>query len=614
MSAERDRSLLRRFEPVIRYTRGEKFFPMDVEPYVRTCGLWMQRPREAPVCLVPEGKLTLEKLAQPRAGGSQAIYYLKFIDPLNIAELAADRLKTISQGLRGESTEDAFRAGRGRLARVGYASRLVDALFSLSLLARGSVPGATAAAAVIQYRRFLAQREHYCYYARVVRENGWIVLQYWFFYPFNNWRSGFFGVNDHESDWEMVCLYLSKSDDGEVHPQWAAYASHDFSGDDLRRRWDDPELERVGEHPVVYAGAGSHASYYAPGEYLAELELSFLSPLARSVERAQALWRRTLKQEQAEETASNLLSVFQVPFVDYARGDGLSIGPGQNREWDAPHLLDPTPGWASGYRGLWGLYARDPIAGENAPAGPLYNRDGTVRRAWYDPLGWAGLDKVLPPEETLGRLLARQDKVELRLTGLTQDVARKSRELTGLGVEFAAMEGFPHLKKVRAAHEERISALSEGLDLLRAQVVSDQALLEAMGLEIQRLQSGERAPARAHLHRAHRPASDDELRVSRFAETWAAISIGLMVIGQVGMILFYREHLIAGLVSMVAIILFIESGFRRQLSRLIASLTTALAVVSVLVILYEFFWESVVLAVLLAGGYIIWENVSELWR
>ena len=41
MSAEQDRALLRRFEPVIHYSRGERFFPMDVEPYVRACSLWM---------------------------------------------------------------------------------------------------------------------------------------------------------------------------------------------------------------------------------------------------------------------------------------------------------------------------------------------------------------------------------------------------------------------------------------------------------------------------------------------------------------------------------------------------------------------------------------------
>jgi hypothetical protein len=612
MSTETDRALLRRFEPVIRYTRGERFFPTDVEPYVHACSLWMQRPDEEPVCLVPEGELTLDRLAQPLVGGSEDVYFLKFIEPLDIHKLAAYNLQRIMQGFTKKGSQDVFRAGRGRLARVGYLSRFVDALFSLTLLARGRVPGDTAAAAILEYQRILAEREHYCYYGRVVRQNGWIVLQYWFFYPFNNWRSGFFGVNDHEADWEMIYVYLFESDEGEVHPEWVAYASHDFSGDDLRRRWDDPELEKVGEHPVVYTGAGSHASYYAPGEYLAELELPFLSPLVQLVDRLQNFLRKTLRRDQDQQPGQTEFNVFRVPFVDYARGDGLSIGPEQDKEWEEPCLLDPTPAWALNYRGLWGLYARDPISGENAPAGPLYNRDGTMRRAWYDPLGWAGLDKVPPPDETPARLQERRTEVNARRAELVEAISQKSRELTGLGVESAAMQGCPHLKKQQAAHQEKIKALSNELDQLRAQLASDEALLEAMDLYGQQLQAGERGPARAHLHRAHRPASDDELRLSRFAEMWAAISIGLMMVGFVGLIFFSRQHLILGLVAMVSLIVFIESGFRGQLSRLIASVTIGLAVVSALVILFEFFWLIVALAVLIGGGYLMWENVREL--
>ncbi|MHC4434457.1 MAG: hypothetical protein ACYTBS_21675, partial [Planctomycetota bacterium] len=467
------------------------------------------------------------------------------------------------------------------------------------------------------YQRIFAERERYCYYGRVVRQDGWIALQYWFFYPFNNWRSGFFGVNDHEADWEMIYVYLSESDEGEVHPEWVAYASHDFSGDDLRRRWDDPELEKVGEHPVICAGAGSHASYYAPGEYLAELELPFLSPFVQLVDRLQNFVRKTLGRDQDDQTqplSRPEFNVFRVPFVDYARGDGLSIGPGQDKEWDAPRLLDPTPAWALNYRGLWGLYAHDPIAGEDAPAGPLYNRDGTMRRSWYDPLGWAGLDKVPPPDETLTRLQERRAEVNARRTDLVEAISQKSRELTGLGVESAAMQGRPHLKKQYTAHQEKITALSDELDQLRVQLASDEALLEAMDLCGQQFQAGERGPARAHIHHAHHPASDDELRLSRFAEMWAAISIGLMMIGFVVLVLFSRQHLVLGLVAIVSLIVFIESSFRGQLSRLIASVTIGLAVVSALVLLFEFFWLIVVLAVLIAGGYIMWENLRELSR
>ena len=338
MSIEANLALLRRFEPVIRYTRGERFFPMDAEHYVGLCSLWAQQPGQKALCLIPQPELTLERLAQPHPDSFQTVHFLKLDPPFEISQRATGSIRGPAKSQRG------FRAGPGRLARVGYVSRFTDAVFALSLLARGRVPGRTAATAATLYQHLMAEGETYHDHGRVVRQNGWIVLQYWFLYLFNNWRSGFFGANDHEADWEMICVYLSERP-AEITPEWVAYASHDRAGDDLRRRWDDPELERVGEHPVIYAGAGSHASYFAAGEYLAELELPFLSPLVHLVERQHEIWHRRLRQYEGPEPLSGQeasANIFRIPFEDYARGDGLSIGPGQEKEWAQPHVLSPV--------------------------------------------------------------------------------------------------------------------------------------------------------------------------------------------------------------------------------------------------------------------------------
>jgi hypothetical protein len=612
MSVEADRALLRRFEPVIRYTRGESFFPMDVEPYVLASSLWKQRPNRPAVRLIPEGELTLEKLSEPRPDRFGTVYFLKFIEPLNIPELAAYALQ---EGLKKKDPKDVFRAGRGRLARVGYTSRLLDAVFAITLLARGRVPGDTAAAAARAYQKMMLDNERYCYHGRVVRMNDWIALQYWFFYPFNNWRSGFFGANDHEADWEMIYVYLSEGDDGEIRPEWVAYASHDFSGDDLRRRWDDPELEKVGEHPVIYSGAGSHASYYAPGEYLAELELPFMAPFARLVEEVQDFWRRILRhnhQEDDEGLKNQSLNIFRIPFVDYARGDGIWIGPGGDKEWEEPRLLSPAPAWAKQYYGLWGLYARDPVAGENAPAGPVYNRNGTVRRSWYDPLGWAGLDKVPPPNQALKITLERCKAIEKERAALEQGIAKICNDLVALEVEAQAMLGHPHLVGFYAEHQEKISHMSSEIREMRAKYAADLTLLNTLKFHAERLHRGERSPARSHIHRAHVPASDVGLRLSRFAETWSAISIGLVMLSFVAIILFARQYLFSGLLALASIIIFIEASFRRQLIRLISGLTIVLATISAAILIYEFFWTMIIVGVILSGGYIMWENIKEL--
>ncbi|MCI0397435.1 MAG: hypothetical protein L0332_20525 [Chloroflexi bacterium] len=614
MSQETDRALLRRFEPVIRFTRGEQFFPVNIERYVWASSLWVHRPQQFPLRLVPESQLTLERLAEPRAHGSDAVYYLKFIEPLNITEMARIRLQE-SLGLK--ESHDVFRAGPGRLARVGYGSRFVDALFSLSLLARGRVPGDTAVAAALAYRRLLAEQEQYCYYGRVVRRNGWLTLQYWFFYPYNNWRSGYAGANDHEGDWEMVCVYVYEDEPGQLRPDWIAYASHDFSGDDLRRRWDDPELEKVGEHPVIYAGAGSHASYFQRGEYLAELELPFLRPVVQFVDRLQLIWERiilTYDSKPEDRQKWSEYSIFRVPFVDYARGDGLAIGPGQEREWDEPQLLDPPPGWVSQYRGLWGLFARDPFSGENAPAGPMYNRDGTVRHAWYDPLGWAGLDKVPPPNQRAIFIQRQREEIESRRADLAGKIEVLSQELRGLGVELAGMQGLPHLRQAQERQQKQIAAVSTSLNGLQAQLAADEALLEAINLYAARVQAGERTPLRAHIRRAHHPTSAESLRLNRFAEFWAAVSVGVMMVSFILLVLFARGYLLFGLAAAISLMVFIEASFRRRVTRFITSVTIGLAVVSAFVLLFEFFWTVVVVAVLAAGSYTMWENIRELRR
>jgi hypothetical protein len=609
-----DLGLLRRFEPIVRFTKGERFFPCDVERYVRESSLWLQQPDRPPELLVPEGQLTLERLAEPRAHGSDSVYFLQFIEPLNIAELAAYEVQERLAALRARHGAEGFRAGPGRLARVGYGSRFVDALFSITLLARGRVPGDTAAAAALAYRKLVAEEEKYTYYGRVVRDGGWIALQYWFFYPFNNWRSGFFGVNDHEADWEMIYLYVSPDPDGSLRPRWVAYASHDFSGDDLRRRWDDPEVEKVGDHPVVYAGAGSHASYFAQGEYLPEMELPFLAPAIHLVDRLQRFWWHTLKQAGAQPGREPQFNILRVPFVDYARGDGVSIGPGQEKDW-TPVLLDPAPGWVAGYRGLWGLYARDPVAGENAPAGPMYNRDGTVRRSWYDPLGWAGLDKVPPPGEIEVAVERRRVQLRTRCGELEATIAGKAVELAALGVEEAAAKGLPHLNQSRLALREKMAALSDELDGLRAEQASLEASFDALNAYAAQARAGDLGPPRAHIRRAHHPVDASPAHLNLLVEMWAALSVGLMMVGFVALYFTTPARFWPiGLGILLGVIIFVEAGFRRRLPQLITSLTIGLAIASALVLIFQFFWQIVVAGVLVAGAYIMWDNLRELRR
>ena len=94
-------------------------------------------------------------------------------------------------------------------------------------------------------------------YAHVVGEDDELALQYWFFYPFNDFN------NTHEGDWEMIQLLFDAADArtalGTAQVE-LGYSSHEGAE---RAACDDDKLEVVDERPVVYPAAGSHANKYS---------------------------------------------------------------------------------------------------------------------------------------------------------------------------------------------------------------------------------------------------------------------------------------------------------------------------------------------------------------
>jgi hypothetical protein len=597
-----DLELLRKFEPVVCYTKGEQFFPTDVEHYVRESSLWEHHPDGRDELLVRQGELTLEKLIEPRPAEFGAIRYLRFIEVLGLAESAR---VLADQALLRRKLGQYFHAGIGRLARGGILPRLLDGLFSLSFLLRGKVSAATAAAAELDYHEMFTEDRQYTYYGRLTRQNGWTILQYWFFFCYNSWRSGFYGVNDHESDWEMVTIYLYE-DGGQLIPEWAAYASHDFKGDDLRRRWDDgQELKKVEQsHPVIFAGAGSHASYFRRGEYQAEVNLPLPGWLSGLIHTWNKLWTETLGQP--------VINTFHIPFVDFARGDGLRIGPGESQTW-SPVLIDESTAWAGQYRGLWGLFARDPISGENAPAGPMYNRDGSPRGSWYDPLGFAGLDKVPPPPQMLQMLADNCAKVSQRQAGLEKLVPEKGGELQAMGARLKGMEGNPHLAKQYSALEKEINTLSAEVRGLRREYLENTALLQGLTRRLDRMKAGGQDDPRAHIRYLAVPDDPTQiLRFDRAAETWAAISLSLLMFAIAALIFFAPRYIWAGLAIILILFVVAEAFLRGAFVQTVGRITLILAMITALILFFHF-WKWIIVGALVAMGIsLMYQRLREL--
>lgn len=579
-SAEACLELLRAYEPIFRFTRGELFLPTAVGPYVAQCSLWAEDRAGETRSIVPAGRLTLERLCAEAVVHSNQALSLRFVQ----APLKRKQYRRWRQTPRHRIL------ATSRFTTTGMFGRVIEAAFRASLLLRGTVARGLAAAAEVTFREQL-KSDRCPYYGRVVRDGGYLCLQYWFFYAMNDWRSTFKGVNDHEADWEMVTIYLAESDGAPPRPAWVALSSHDHHGDDLRRRWEDPDLGRIGQHPVVFAGAGSHSGAFVPGDYVISVnppQLHKAIDIARRLQQLLAPWR--------EQTSG--ASGLGIPFVDYARGDGLSVGPGQQTEWVATLIDDQTP-WVRDYRGLWGIDTEDPFGGERAPSGPRYERDGSVRRSWANPLGWAGLLKVPPDDDQLGVLLEERIlAVERELIALDETIARERDELRGIAIEMRSLQAHEYARPLVEARRKRMAEIETSLDgriAARAQLAEE---LRAHRDSVRRPLPPE--SPQAHIKTPHSPRSQQQQRRMRFLHVWAAVSTPLLL-ALVPVVLFARP--LAWLTTIAAAALLfvgIEAFARRRFLSFMASVLLLAAVVVAAVAIVRLghqYWKYVLAAV-----------------
>ncbi len=383
-----------KYSPILRFSRGERFFPMTMEEFLGYTALYRKGEREPSI---PRGKVTAADLL--RRGADEM--FLRSVEggPLTGAEVAGQWGAATLKLLREWTSRPAI-AWTPSLARTLYRwfsaktstatqrfwwndlvfpqlERALSSEVGGDDLPRFVLPVDMRRAAIDAYEESQGGRPRHCYYYRTVREGNFLNLQYWFFYAYNDWGNGYGGFNDHEGDWEGFHVFF-KLDAGRPiePPSHVCFLGHDSR---MTKEWLHPDVERVGTHPVIYVAAGSHASYPQPKLYpLVELYnlIDYATGDATTVDHDAWVNRRALENEDA--VASILL--------DY-RGS-----------WGTRYWLDlswlrsamrslPTAGAALARM----LPGEITLPGVSAPRGPRYDAAGDERESWRNPLAFAGL-------------------------------------------------------------------------------------------------------------------------------------------------------------------------------------------------------------------------------
>ena len=511
--------LLEKYEPVLRFAKSERFFPMDVEPYLERCSLFASGPNGVMEFLSHHGEPLVTRMGRLKSEQ----FYIRFINmalndfdawvwlailsmlgivggwfiagaagveiALAVALITALILFMLASPIRLRIIPAALAATIFIVLEVApiwfflhksqYVSVAVEylillpiylvVLFYLSVrtmkfvlshvipempgMAMDILSHATekiAQEAYLEYERILETHPHPVYYGRVLYEtdgeaNRWTILQYHFFYAFNDWRLAANGINHHEGDWEMVAVYL-KNDE----PYAVLFSQH---GAGNIEKWETASMviDRQGgrtTHPLVYVALGSHANYSkpqvirSPGMYktgrLQRLLLwvdgliHYIFLLLNPSQKARQIALNEIAARHTDILAEDAFAelrdeedhyLVSLP-MEMATGDGFRIGyreahlrehfmksdsylkrnksdrkttrPKMN-EWRRI-LLNSEPDWVQ-YMGLWGV--KSWLVEESGPPGPKWNRPGKnqigihERTRWGKPLDWlAELEKL----------------------------------------------------------------------------------------------------------------------------------------------------------------------------------------------------------------------------
>jgi hypothetical protein len=382
-----------KYAPILRFSRGEQFFPMRVEDMIGYSSLHV---KDRTIPIIPRGQVAPGDL-QRRGRSPETFLRSVKAGPL----LAKDVIAGWGEGAlemvyRWAATQQASLSER--LARRAYSWFSPKTAASAQMfwwnnlvshvlkglqhsgpdpeLPRLILPSETQANAVEQYRASFSGSPAYTYYYRLVRDGQYWCLQYWFFYSYNDWGRSFAGMNDHEGDWEGMMLFFRLDSSGRPQepPAYVTFADHESR---QTKAWDHEDVTRIGNHPVGFVAGGSHATYPEAGTHV-------------------------------------LMKLYNL--IDYATADGVTI---DQDDWVHRIDLDEV-GWLGDYKGSWGtrfwlslveaktvletILSATPasalfglnvpdeveLPGVSAPRGPI----GAHRPQYASPVAWAGV-----PEE-----------------------------------------------------------------------------------------------------------------------------------------------------------------------------------------------------------------------
>jgi hypothetical protein len=236
-----------------------------------------------------------------------------------------------------------------------------------------------------------------------------------------------------------------------------------------------------------------------------------------------------------------------------------------------------------------------------------------VRQSWYDPLGWAGLDKVGPPTDLPGELDARLDCVEAERHALEGEIQAKRAALRALALEVEALRETGYMSAALKKKEKQLEVDQKELQGLGASHNDACEAHKALTAYRARIASGDDGNPAAHIRHSHHPEPSPSSQY-RAVEVWAAISGALTILALLFVFLWRPPHWLWLSVVVILIMAGVEAATGRRLTKYLVTVTVFLAFLTSAIVIVQFWQAIAFLAVAAVVLYVIIDNLRELGK
>jgi hypothetical protein len=196
---------------------------------------------------------------------------------------------------------------------------------------------------------------------------------------------------------------------------------------------------------------------------------------------------------------------------------------------------------------------------------------------------------------------------------LGQEILQKREAVRLLALEVQALHETDYLNHLYRTQAEQLTTAQQQLQTLYARATELAETSTAARAYLQKIKQGDWGDPQAHLHHKH-PPQPPVGKQARITELWAAVSGGLLLLALAVLILLFPEYWLGLGVTVAAIFITIEATVRGRLADLLLNVTIILAVITGLILIWEFWWLILLVAALAMVILMIRENLRELWQ